>query len=569
MIGRRSLSLYVAALCLALVAKTGAEVQYLSPQPLSKAVKASTGKVSSKGPVMVPMITWGGDVATVLADMGGAFKDEGLDVKLFREDNFAQQVDMCIAGKTPYLRGTMGMITAAADAMKAKGIELVVIYQLTWSRGGDAMVVRNKKNLKNIKTVALQLYGPHMDYAANLFNSAGRLKQVQFKWLKELTFPTYDTKGKTVDPVSAFLNDKSLDAVMCIIPDALALTSNGKVGTGAEGSVKGATILLSTKTASRIIADVYAVRKDYFDAHKDQVRKFTHALFRGEEALRTLLKAKSSQQAQYRQLLSKSADLLLGASQATADVEALMGDCEFVGFSGNVSFFTGKGTTRDLENLTKEIQSSFSSMGLITTKPPIGSAGWDYSQMAQGLKYASAVPAAPKKQFDTKKVTKKIEKQIAVEPTTWEEEGTLFKVEITFEPNQSDFPQAQYAQYFSKAMNIAQTYAGALIVIEGHSDPLGVLKAKQKGEQQQVIAQMTQTAKNLSYERAQAVRSSFLSFCKKQNVLIDESQFVPVGLGITSPKFSPPTTKDEWAANRRVVFRIKQVEAELTEFVPL
>ena len=63
---------------------------------------------------------------------------------------------------------------------------------------------------------------------------------------------------------------------MAISPDALKLTSNGTVGTGAEGSVKGARMLLSTKTASRIIADVYAVRKDYFDTHRAEVQKFVH-----------------------------------------------------------------------------------------------------------------------------------------------------------------------------------------------------------------------------------------------------------------------------------------------------
>jgi outer membrane protein OmpA-like peptidoglycan-associated protein len=142
-------------------------------------------------------------------------------------------------------------------------------------------------------------------------------------------------------------------------------------------------------------------------------------------------------------------------------------------------------------------------------------------------------------------------------------------VEINFEPNQSNFPAADYAGDFQKALGIAQTYSGALIVIEGHSDPLGILKAEQRRERPQVVEQMKQNAKNLSLERAQAVRESFLNFCKQRNLDIDESQFVGVGLGIDNPKFNPPRTKDEWAANRRVVFRIKQVEAELDEFSPL
>jgi outer membrane protein OmpA-like peptidoglycan-associated protein len=80
---------------------------------------------------------------------------------------------------------------------------------------------------------------------------------------------------------------------------------------------------------------------------------------------------------------------------------------------------------------------------------------------------------------------------------------------------------------------------------------------------------MEQQAKNLSLLRSQAVRESFLTYARGKSISIDESQFVAVGLGISTPKFSPPKTKEEWAANRRVVFRIKQVEAELSEFVPL
>ena len=191
-------------------------------------------------------------------------------------------------GKTPYLRGTMGMINAAAEVFKAAGTDLVVIVQLTWSTGGDTMTVRPSVRTPNDlkgKTIALQLYGPHMDYMANILVNAGiRPAQVTLRWLKELTLPTYDTQGTIVDAVSAFASDDKLDAVMAISPDALKLTSNGTVGTGSEGSVKGARMLLSTKTASRIIADVYAVRKDYFDTHRAEVQKFVHTVLRSQEA---------------------------------------------------------------------------------------------------------------------------------------------------------------------------------------------------------------------------------------------------------------------------------------------
>ncbi len=560
------ITILLTALCL-LVIQSVLGVTYLTPAPLEEKVSGQLRTVSGTK-LRVPMITWGGDIATILTEMDGIFRQKGLSVELFREDNFAKQVDGCISGNSPFLRGTMGMINVAAPVMKAKGTELLVIYQMTWSVGGDAMVVRSGKTLKNVSKVALQLYGPHMDYAGNLFKSANRLGKVEFKWMKELTLPTYDTVN-TVDPVSAFQEDSSLDAVMCIIPDGLMLTSGGTKGTGAEGSVKGAEILLSTKTASRIIADVYAVRKDYYDRNKATVEKFVEALISGEQALNRLIKNKSSEQAKYRQLLSKSADLLLGASQATADVEALLGDCEFVGPQGNVAFFTGKGTTRTLQKLNGEIQAFFISMGLVKGKTTINGAGWGATAATTRMAAKAPPRPKPKAKFDAQKVAAKIQERISVEPDTWEEEGTLFVITINFAPNQSEFAASKYANDFAKALEISQTYNGALIIIEGHSDPLGILQAEKKRERQEMIEQMKQKAKNLSLQRSQAVRESFLQYCKNKGMEVDDSQFIAVGLGIDSPEYNPPRTEKEWAANRRVVFRIKQVEAELDEFSPL
>jgi ABC-type nitrate/sulfonate/bicarbonate transport system substrate-binding protein/outer membrane protein OmpA-like peptidoglycan-associated protein len=528
----------------------------LTPRPLTQVISASLRPVGG-GVLKVPLITWGGDVATILAHENGFFKNEGLDTQLFVENNFPKQVEMCLSGQTPLLRGTMGMINAAAELFKKRGTDLTVVYQMTWSSGGDALVTRSHikkpKDLKG-KTIALQLYGPHMDYLANILQSSGiSSRDVKLRWFSELSLPSFDAKGRIVDPVSAFLADPGIDAVMCIIPDALNLSSGGREGTGAAGSVKGARIMLSTKTASRIIADVYAVRSDYLSKNRTSIKGFVDALIKAQKDIDGLAKA------QRQALLSKAARWLFDSAEAVPDVEGLLGDCTFVGEAGNQQFFSGVGTTRSFKNLNNEIQGNFLQMGLISAKTPIEAADW------LGGTAATPIPVDTKPLFDTKK----IEQKISVEPTSWAEEGTLFQVEITFAPNQSDFPIEQYAGDFKKALDISQTYGGALIMIEGHSDPLGILQAREKGRASIEIQQMEQQAKNLSLQRAQEVRKSFLSYCRKERITLDESQFVAVGLGISSPKFNPPRTKDEWAANRRVLFRIKQIEAELDEFKPL
>ncbi|MFA5987285.1 MAG: ABC transporter substrate-binding protein [Candidatus Paceibacterota bacterium] len=548
------------------------DVSYLSLDPLSKTVVAKSSPVASQDVINLPLITWGGDIATVYAARkGGEFEAEGLKVNLQTENDFRKQVENFISGKTPFLRGTMGMVNAAVEACEQAGVRLVVVHQMTWSVGGDTIVVRDGDRVRQAKdlrgkTIALQRYGPHMDYLVKILSDAGvKISEVKLKWLRELTLPIGYSDPEIIDPVSAFKADSSLDAVMCIIPDASALTSGGKVGTGSEGSVKGARILLTTKTASRVIADTYAVREDYFQANREQVQKLVHALLLAQEGFANLVKNKAGQQAVYRQIIGEAAKLIIEGDYAST--EAMIGDCELVGHNGNVAFFTGQGTMRNFQNMTSEIQNWFIDMGLLSKRVDLLCAEWDWNDLAKGLTNVGVAPVV-KAQFDNAKLTTAIENKIAAEATSWDQD-ILFDNEINFDPNEREFAEAKYAEDFKKALGFVQTYGGAMLAIEGHSDPLQILKDRQAGVDQKAIAQKEQIAKNLSVERARAVRLSFINFCRSHKYTLDETRLVAVGRGIESPKFSPPKTKAEWAANRRVRFLIKNVEAEAAEFTPL
>jgi ABC-type nitrate/sulfonate/bicarbonate transport system substrate-binding protein/outer membrane protein OmpA-like peptidoglycan-associated protein len=550
-----------------------ATVEYLQAKPLfeSDTLRGVHIRPVKSGALRVPTITWPGDVATVYTDQEGIFKKEGLDVQLFCENDFAKQVKGLLEGDTPLLRGTMGMINAASETVAKEGTELVVLYQLTWSTGGDCLVVRpGVKSLTDLKgkDIALQLYGPHMDYLTTVLKKAGlRPTDVKERWLKELSVPTYETHGVAVDPRTAFEASSELDGAMVISPDANALTSGG-VGTGSEGSVKGARVLFSSKSANRVIADVYAVRADYFQANREKMEKFVHALMIGQEKFDELMANKSSAQSKYKELLSKSAVLLFGSPQAVSDVEgSLGGDCEWVGYPGNVAFFTGVGTTRTFAKLKDEIQSSFLDLGLLKNKAPLDKANWDYRALAAGLSSASTA-AVPKHAFDTAKTQRAVEKEIARGVDKWQKEGSLYNFEIYFAPRQASFSAGDYDAAFKKALELSQTLGGTLITIEGHNAPDALNKARSEGKSDTEIALIQQAAKNLSYQRALAVRQAYLDYCKQSGVPVDESQFLAVGMGTSSPKYAVPQTEEQWNANRRVVFRVKTVETELDSFKP-
>ncbi|MBM2811645.1 MAG: ABC-type nitrate/sulfonate/bicarbonate transport system, periplasmic component [Chloroflexi bacterium] len=552
---------------------TAGGVEYLDAGPMTALVKAQRGPVQTGGAISVPVITWGGDVATIYGNggattqPGSAFAREGLSLKLFREDNFVSAVERVVTGETPYLRGTVDMVNSALPALADHGIEMVVIYQMTWSSGGDTIVMRNDDGSAPAdlagKQIGVQLYGPHMLYVATVLRDAGLSPaDVKVRWLRELTIPPYDTKGAAVDPTSAMQRDPNLAAVAVISPDMLALTSGGNVGTGAESSVRGARLLLSTKTAGRIIADVYAVRKDYFDAQRDQVRSFVHGLLKSQEELLTLVAARQQRQGEYQEILRMSADLLRDSPQATTDIEGLLGDCTFVGLQENQQFFTGQGTLRSFEVLNREAQEALIGYGLLSRTIPLAAAGWNYGQLAAGLTQVGTASAEPR--FNPAQV-EQIARERELRGTT--KQGVLFAFEILFEPNQTEFAASLYRPEFNRVLNLSATYPGAVIVIEGHSDPLKYLQDRQRGIALSILDQTKQAAKNLSVQRAIAVRESLISFGSSSQLALDSSQFTVVGAGIDRPKYGDPSTEQEWRANMRVDFQITQVEAELQQFL--
>lgn len=572
--GRAAL-LLVALLAPTWVVAQGAKAapKYVAAQPLADLVQTPVGPLRP-GPVQVPIITWGGDIATILAngntkntDKASVFGKLGLNLRLVREDVFAKQLEAYLSGGSPYLRGTLGMVQMAADAAhRDPRTRPVVIYQMTWSAGGDALVVKaGVKTAKDLrgKTIALQAYGPHVDYLAKVLVDAGlSMKDVKLKWVADLT-GTANTPG-------AALHDAGVDAALVIIPDALALTSRGTVGTGAEDSVKGARILLTTKTANRIITDVYAVRADYLQANRAEVENFVRGLLQGQEALKQLVAAKSTRGAEFTKTMQAAAQILLDSAQAQADAEGMVGDAEFTPFAANQNFFEKKDAPRSFAQLNSEIQAALAAIGLTRGQAALDHAKWDYARLTGNLQETKLVETP---RFDTAQVATVVTKKQQQGKLS---EGELFAFEVFFKPNQDNFSVEQYQDAFKQVVNLATTYGGAIITVEGHSDPMGYLRQKKEGAAQVVLSRTQQSAKNLSVSRASAVREAVVAYAKSRGANLDPSQFAVIGHGIMQPRTGmcggdpcAPKSEQEWFSNMRVEFRIIQIEAESSAFKPL
>ncbi len=566
----------VALLCCVVTQLAFGKTIAVESKALDKLITQGASSCSTRGTISLPVITWGGDINTIHANgnqlitaKDSIFAQRGLKIELFREDVFANQVRDYLNCRSPFLRGTMGMINmASAVTDKDPRTRLKVIYQLTWSAGGDALVVKSAikqpKDLKG-KTIALQAYGPHVDYLGKLLADTGlSVRDVNIKWVKDLT-------GTDQSPMAA-LYESGVDAAMVIIPDALALTSGGTVGSGAEDSVRGARILLSTKSANRIIADVYAVRSDYFEANKAQVQQLVAGLIESQQALRQLVKEKKTRRSEYDELISSSAKILLDSEQATGDTEGMYADAQFTGFRDNKRFFTDSAYPRRFAQLNREIQSTLIDSQLLSQARPLAAAGWDFDVLMQGQSVeAAGLDSASRfnQEAVAQLVTRRRQQGVL-------DDGSLFHFEVFFKPNQNSFSADLYADDFVKVIDLASTYGGAVITVEGHSDPLGYLKKKKAGSTDVVLRRIKQAAKNLSLSRANAVRDSLIQYAVQTGVSLDPSQFAVVGMGIEQPASGrcgddpcAPKTSEEWLGNMRVQFRIIQVEAEETVFQPL
>ncbi|WP_221794504.1 ABC transporter substrate-binding protein [Oceanobacter mangrovi] len=542
---------------------------YISPKPLLE-LPVQYGDVASVRSVSVPVITWPADMKVIHANgdqpktaNASLFQQSSLNLSIERVDSFDTQLENFVSGKSPYLRGTLGMVLASQELLAKHNIKPVVIYQMSWSAGGDALVVKdNIRSLADLKgkTIALQAYGPHVDYMARVLKDAGiGLNEVTLKWLPDLT-------GTENSPAEA-LYQQDVDAVFVITPDALALTSDGTVGTGAEGSVKGARIALDTRSANRIIADVYAVRDDYLKRNPAAVEAFVSGLMQADEQVVALMKSRAGG---YDKLARGSAAVLFDSANATDEVAGFFADAQLADAEANRLFFNDSNYPRNVFKLADEIQAGLVSLGMLKSAHPVQIASWNFANLAAGVKSSGV---SRNQQFDEQKVASLVsQKQKA---GTLESDGE-FSFEVLFRPNQENFSTDLYGSDFAKAMDMAATYSGAIITVEGHSDPMAWLRAQKEGKSSIVLNRLKQSGKNLSYSRAREVRDAIIAYSNKAGVALDPSQFALVGYGITNPATGicgqdpcAPKTEAQWLSNMRVVFRMIPITAEEDIFKPL
>lgn len=567
--------------------------------------------VQNKQPVEVPFITWGGDAATFHANGGlttksGSIYDQlGLKMKLSNGDDFVGQVKNYVSGKTPFLRGTFRMLGQASEVIASDPrTKPVVIMQLSWS-AGDHIVSRgtfsslNDLAMKNGKKVriACQKGGPHVGLLYDSLKVANIPRtDIEIVWVDDLT----GAKGAA----QKFRDDKTIDACCVITPDMFGLTGGvDSKGTGAEGTVAGAKVLNSTQDMSRSIADVYAVRSDWYKANRQWVEKFVAGYLKATNdvvKLRNDFESSGKMQPAYRNLLTMSQNIFGKDVLPTLEEDAhgLLLDCTFVGMPGQISFYEDAGNLNGFEKKMDAALDLASSWGYAGGRYGFAPPGFDYQSLGR-ISGINVAASSGGNKFEGVELGN-------IDGNEALDENTIVSFTINFNVNDDKFTAAQFGAEFKQALKAASTFGNAVVVIRGHADPTKALsefvraglekktirvvgnkgnrryflrngaqldltdtatitkliQTKQFETQKHKPQQVVQAALRLSKSRADAVKASLVKFAKDLKVTFDDSQIQPVGAGISDPVIPRPINNEQAAENRRVEFRIVRVPAE-------
>ncbi|HVS36682.1 MAG TPA: hypothetical protein VMS17_14070, partial [Gemmataceae bacterium] len=428
------------------------------PLEVANLRKADVNDLAPGDVLQTPYILWGGDVATFIANggattaAGSIFDKHGLKLNLVRGDDFAQQVKDYKEGRSPFLRGTLSMIGQVSDDIGGDGrTRPVVFLQLTWSAGDHLVARSGLRTLNDLphKKIALQKGGPHVGMLNDILNTA-RLswKDVAVVWTDDVT----GDKG----PAEAFRKDPSLDACFAITPDMAALTGGlDKTGDGKDQTVAGAHVLVSTADMKRSIADVYACRKDFFDAHRDVVEKFAAGYLKAvEELVAVKNEAKDKPTERYTAVLRLARQLFGKDLASDADADGLISDAVFVGLPGNYAFFKDPGNLSGFEAKQKAALDLALSLGDAKVRREMLPADLDYAKL-KALGDLTAKVDAPRTA------------RFADNP---KEKNTLYSFNVYFGGGQDFFPEAQYGGDFQRAVEQASLFGNALISLKGHAN---------------------------------------------------------------------------------------------------
>ena len=482
--------------------------------------------------VQFPINIWPGWAPIIVANNGLEpndasvfYKKYGFYVKLAIVDDPVKARDLFASGHSHILWGTLDMLALfAPELVKDSRTVPVVCQQIDWSGGGDGIVARGDirnindfrmHNGKRRKVVLAQNSPSHYLIMSLLIDAGIDPAQVDFKWA-----------GDAPAAAKIFVQDPTFEAFVGWSPDIYTVTDK----------VPGTRLVVTTGSANHLIADMWAVRNDFYHDHPDIVANLMRGIFEGVDMVRKDVSSAA-------QVLSKAYNIpvedcknMIGKDGGVGE-----GDAHLTNYRENSNFFLDPMNPSNFEIVWNRASTIYKSLGAIDAPVPPAK-----------VKAASILAKMSEEYKEVHDLSQPTFRPGALFKTAEADASEILtkSVIISFEPNKSvlnpDY-DATIPGVMEEIGKLAGTFGNAYIVVEGNTD----------GSRKGVVP--ADLVRQLSYDRADSVRKSILAKYK-----FDPNKFKVVGNGWDNPVpgMTDSSNADHNKRNRRVEVKVFPLEKE-------
>ncbi|WP_165226211.1 phosphate ABC transporter substrate-binding/OmpA family protein [Aquisphaera insulae] len=479
---------------------------------------------------------WAGWAPIVLANEGFKAGKEWktadgkpFKVDLVLIDNPVAMRDAYASGEVHIGWGTLDMVPLFLEGFvdsqgKPKDSTIMprIYQQVDFSNGGDGIVVR-----ENIKTVAdlrgkkmvMAQNSPSQYFALNMLVSGGvQPSEVQMIYTDD-----------AFQAAAAFNNQKDIAACVSWAPDIYNLSG-----------VKGNRLLVTTKEANHLIADIWFARADFARDHEPILEAITRGIFGAMEEL----KSEGARQ-------KVSGLMAAGYNIPAKDALGMLGDAHSTNWAENFQFLLNQNNPTNFERIWQRAYYLYRRIGSIQHQPVPFDQVMDFSiiqKLGKEEKFASQ-----KAEYGTQAPAKDLQSVRAEGdeiltntvvlhffPNSWDPFKKVQRtvdgkaVEEMYDPN--------VGNVLEEIAQLAGQFGAARIVIEGHTD------ASMRGQVPPSLV------KELSLNRANAIKEALL----QKYPSLDPNRFNVDGVGWDRP--ADPSDPDSHSKNRRVEVKVLTAE---------
>jgi NitT/TauT family transport system substrate-binding protein len=483
--------------------------------------------------VEFPINVWPGWAPIIVANQGLEPNDQsyfakkyGFYVRLSIVDDPVKARDLFASGQSHILWGTLDMIALfAPELIKDTRTVPVVCQQIDFSAGGDGVVARGEIHSINDlrmtggrkKKVILAQNSPSHYLIMSLLIDAGiDPNDIDFKWAADAP-----------SAAKIFVQDPTFDAFVGWSPDIYNITDK----------IKSTRIVVTTGTANNLIADVWAVRNDFYRDHPDIVAGLVRGIFDGMDTVRKDPKTAAAALAAAFKLPQEDCMKMIGTDGGIVD-----GDAHLTNYRENAKFFLDPFNPANFEVVWNSASTIYKSLNTIPYTVAPGK--------VKSKEILAGMADAYKDVRDLSQHVFKPDAMLKLSPEAGSGSVLTKAVMVAFEPNMSNL-NTQYDNTIPGTLEeigkLAGKFGNAYIVIEGNAD------ASKKG------LVPPDLVRHLSYERADAVRRAIMEKYK-----FDPNKFKVVGNGWENPLpgFTDNSNPEHNKKNRRVEVKVFPLETQ-------